>query len=62
MSIPRQSGVNARRTAPRSARKCRRSPARGTGLGYRQIGVLLERKGMSMNHKKLYSIYREEGL
>ena len=39
MSIPKQSGVNARR-----------------------IGVLLERKGMSMNHKKLYRIYWEEGL
>ena len=31
-------------------------------FGYRRIGVLLERKGMSMNHKKLYRIYREAGL
>ena len=31
-------------------------------FGYRRIGVLLERKGMKMNHKKLYRIYREEGL
>ncbi|GHG99829.1 hypothetical protein GCM10010961_36000 [Pseudodonghicola xiamenensis] len=31
-------------------------------FGYRRIGVLLERKGMRMNHKKLYRIYREEGL
>jgi putative transposase len=31
-------------------------------FGYRRIGVLLERKGMVMNHKKLYRIYREEGL
>jgi putative transposase len=31
-------------------------------FGYRRIGVLLERKGMSMNHKKLYRIYREEVL
>ena len=31
-------------------------------FGYRRIGVLLERKGMIMNHKKLYRIYREEGL
>ncbi len=31
-------------------------------FGYRRIGVLLERKGMTMNHKKLYRIYREEGL
>ena len=31
-------------------------------FGYRRIGVLLERKGMVMNHKKLYRLYREEGL
>jgi len=31
-------------------------------FGYRRIGVLLERKGMTMNHKKLYRLYREEGL
>lgn len=31
-------------------------------FGYRRIGGLLERKGMIMNHKKLYRIYREEGL
>ncbi|MEO3480875.1 MULTISPECIES: IS3 family transposase [unclassified Phaeobacter] len=31
-------------------------------FGYRRIGVLLERKGMIMNHKKLYRLYREEGL
>jgi hypothetical protein len=31
-------------------------------FGYRRIGVLLERKGMVMNEKKLYRIYREEGL
>lgn len=35
------------------AKQC---PVRG------RIGVLLEPKGMSMNHKKLYRIYREEGL
>lgn len=31
-------------------------------FGYRRIGVLLERKGMFMNHKKLYRIYTEEKL
>ena len=30
-------------------------------FGYRRIGVLLERKGMIMNHKKLYRLYREDG-
>ncbi|MEZ7813106.1 MAG: IS3 family transposase [Paracoccaceae bacterium] len=31
-------------------------------FGYRRIGVLLERKGMFMNHKKLYRLYTEENL
>lgn len=31
-------------------------------FGYRRIGIMLERQGLIMNHKKLYRIYREEGL
>lgn len=31
-------------------------------LGYRRVGVMLERKGHIMNHKKLYRLYRGEGL
>ena len=31
-------------------------------FGYRRIGILLEQKGIRMNHKKLFRIYREEGL
>ena len=31
-------------------------------FGYRRMGIMLERKGMIMNEKKLYRIYREEGL
>ncbi|MDV6331312.1 IS3 family transposase [Asticcacaulis sp. 201] len=31
-------------------------------FGYRRVGVLLERKGFRTNHKKLYRLYREEGL
>ncbi|GAA6174585.1 hypothetical protein NBRC116593_05040 [Sulfitobacter pacificus] len=31
-------------------------------FGYRRIGVLLERKGMIMTHKKLYRLYTEEKL
>ena len=31
-------------------------------FGYRRIGVLLERKEMTMNHKKLYRLYTEEKL
>ena len=31
-------------------------------FGYPRIGVLLERKGMIMNHKKLYRLYTVEKL
>lgn len=31
-------------------------------FGYRRIGIMLARKGMVMNEKKLYRLYREEGL
>jgi len=31
-------------------------------FGYRRLGILLEREGTRMNHKKLYRLYREEGL
>lgn len=31
-------------------------------FGYRRLGILLEREGMRMNKKKLFRIYREEGL
>lgn len=41
-------------------------PLAGNGLpanrDRRRIGVILERKGMLMNEKKLYRIYREEGV
>ena len=31
-------------------------------FGYRRIGIMLEREGIVMNHKKLRRIYKEEGL
>lgn len=31
-------------------------------FGYRRIGVMLEGKGVIMNHKKLYRLYTEEKL
>ncbi len=31
-------------------------------FGYRRIGLLLEREGVYMNHKKLRRLYKEEGL
>ena len=31
-------------------------------FGYRRIGLMLEREGIKMNHKKLRRLYGEEGL
>lgn len=31
-------------------------------FGYRRIGIMLAREGLTMNHKKLRRLYREEGL
>jgi len=31
-------------------------------FGYRRLGLLLEREGITINHKKLYRLYREERL
>jgi putative transposase len=31
-------------------------------IGYRHIGLMLEREGIEMNHKKLKRLYRKEGL
>ena len=31
-------------------------------FGYRRLGILLKREGVSMNKKKLFRLYREEGL
>jgi putative transposase len=45
--------VRARLHTPTAARR---------RFGYRRLGILLEREGMVMNHKKLYRLYREEGL
>lgn len=31
-------------------------------FGYRRLGILLRREGFVVNHKKLFRLYREEGL
>lgn len=32
------------------------------GYGYRRLHILIEREGWSVNHKRVYRLYREEGL
>jgi len=32
------------------------------GFGYRRLHVMLEREGWEINHKRVYRLYREEGL
>jgi len=31
-------------------------------FGYRRLGVLLERNGVAVNHKRLFRVYQEAGL
>jgi len=31
-------------------------------FGYRRLGVMLEREGISVNHKRLHRLYRDEGV
>jgi putative transposase len=62
VSIRRRCGASVRRTTRRSARRWAKIAEKRRRFGYRRIGILLARKGMTMNHKKLYRLYREEGL
>src|SRR6516225_3571112 len=36
--------------------------ARRMRFGYRRLTVMLIREGMAVNHKRVYRLYREEGL
>ena len=42
--------------------KLRALAAERPRFGYRRLGVMLEREGTSINHKRLHRLYREEGL
>lgn len=52
---PEPDNLHIRKRMREIAERCRR-------FGYRRIGLMLEREGIHMNHKKLRRIYREEGL
>jgi putative transposase len=50
-------------TGDEAARARRRElAAERRRFGYRRLGVLLQREGLAMNKKKLFRLYREEGL
>ena len=48
--------------APEIRRRLRELAGERRRFGYRRLGILLAREGITMNHKKLYRLYREEGL
>ena len=47
---------------PEIRQKMRDLAAKRRRFGYRRLGVLLAREGYDMNHKKLFRLYKEEGL
>lgn len=52
----------ATRDAPEIRQRLRDLAGERRRFGYRRLGILLAREGMTMNHKKLYRLYCEEGL
>jgi putative transposase len=48
--------------APEVRQRLRELAGERRRFGYRRLGILLAREGMTMNHKKLLRLYREEGL
>lgn len=53
----------SRRPAEEAARvRLRELAAERRRFGYRRLQILLDREGVAMNHKKLFRLYREEGL
>ena len=47
---------------PEIRRRMREIAAERRRFGYRRIGLMLTREGITMNHKKLRRLYKEEGL
>ena len=46
---------------PEIRRRMREIAAERRRFGYRRIGLMLAREGITMNHKKLRRLYKEEG-
>ena len=51
-----------RADAPEIRQRLRDLAGERRRFGYRRLGILLAREGITMNPKKLYRLYREEGL
>lgn len=47
--------------APEVRQRLRDRAGERRRFGYRRLGILLAREGITMNHKKLLRLYREEG-
>lgn len=47
---------------PKIRQRMREIASERRRFGYRRIGLMLEREGINMNHKKLRRLYKEEGL
>lgn len=64
LGIGRSSVRYASRRPPDGAERARLKElaAERRRFGYRRLGVLLRREGFRTNHKKVYRMYREEGL
>jgi putative transposase len=60
-STHRYRGGKAERDLPLRTR-LKELAAKRMRFGYRRLRAMLEREGMSANHKRVYRLYREEGL
>src|SRR5580698_10304136 len=54
--VPKRSGDEELR------RRLRELASQRRRFGYRRLGLMLERAGIKVNHKKLYRLYKEERL
>ena len=64
LRLPRSTIRHKSRADPQTALRMRlRDLAMArVGYGYRRLHVLIEREGWHVNHKRVYRLYREEGL
>ena len=61
-SIPRRCAGSPKQATRPFARGSRGLASERRRFGYRRLVILLEREGVRMNKKKLFRLYKEEGL